>query len=115
MDKNENVTLYTNYSSSGNLQKQIEQGAPADVFISAAAKQMNALQEAELILDETRRDLLNNKVVLVVPADSSLVLTDFTGLTDASIRQIAVGDPEFVPAGMEQMLIGLSPRKVALG
>ncbi len=99
MEKNKNVTLTTNFSSSGTLQKQIEQGAPADVFISAASKQMNALQDAGLLLDDTRRDLLNNKVVLVVPAGSSLSIPDFSGLVDSSIKKIAVGDPEFVPAG----------------
>jgi molybdate transport system substrate-binding protein len=60
---------------------------------------MNILQEAGLLLDGSRVDLLNNKVVLIVPAGSSLAVSDFTGLVDASIKQIAVGDPEFVPAG----------------
>ncbi len=99
MEKHKNVTVYTNYAASGTLQKQIEQGAPADVFISAAAKQMNALEDAGLILVETRRNLLNNKVVLVVPADSTLEISSFMNLVDPSINQIAVGDPEFVPAG----------------
>ena len=72
VSKNPNVTITPNFASSGTLQTQIEEGAPADVFISAAAKQMDALQEGGLIVDDTRRDLLNNKIVLVVPANSTL-------------------------------------------
>jgi molybdate transport system substrate-binding protein len=86
-------------NNNGTLQKQIEQGAPADVFLSAAAKQMNALQDGGLIIDSTRQDLLNNKVVLVVPANSSLEITDFNDLLNENVKQIALGDPEFVPAG----------------
>ncbi|MFA5307862.1 MAG: molybdate ABC transporter substrate-binding protein [Dehalococcoidales bacterium] len=94
-----NVTVVANFASSGTLQKQIEQGAPADVFISAAAKQMDALQGESLILDATRRDLLNNRVVLVVPVNSTLVLNDFTDLLNSDVLQIAIGDPDSVPAG----------------
>jgi molybdate transport system substrate-binding protein len=99
IQKNENVEIVANFASSGTLQKQIEQGAPADVFISAAAKQMNALQEGGLIIDDTRQDLLNNKVVLVVPVNSTLDITDFTDLLNDEVKQVAIGDPEFVPAG----------------
>ncbi len=99
VSKYPHVTITPNFASSGTLQKQIEQGAPADVFISAAAKQMNALQDGGLILNETRRDLLNNKIVLVVPANSTLNLTSFTDLTGDGVIKIALGDPEFVPAG----------------
>jgi molybdate transport system substrate-binding protein len=56
MEKNKNVTVVTNLGSSGTLQTQIEQGAPADVFISAASKQMNALQEGALIIESSRRN-----------------------------------------------------------
>ena len=99
MAKNKNVTVVANFAASGTLQTQIEQGAPADVFISAASKQMNALQDKGLILDETRRDLLNNKVVMIVPVDSTLGLDDYMDLVNDDVKQIAIGDPEFVPAG----------------
>ena len=99
MQKNKNITIVANYAASGTLQKQIEQGAPADVFISAGAKQMQALQDEGLLLDGTRQNLLTNKVVLVVPIDSTLTMADFTGLTGASVQKIAIGDPESVPAG----------------
>jgi len=99
IQKNANVKITANFASSGTLQKQIEQGAPADVFISAAAKQMNALQDEGLIVDDTRQDLLNNKVVLVVPTDSNVEISDFTDLINDDVKQVAIGDPEFVPAG----------------
>ena len=99
MEHHKNVTVIANFASSGTLQKQIEEGAPADVFISAAAKQMNALEEGGLIIDSSRRNLLNNKVVLVVPANSTLGIVDFSDLQSNDVEQIALGDPELVPAG----------------
>ncbi len=100
MEKNDYVKIVANFASSGILQKQIEQGAPADVFISAAAKQMDTLQAGKLIIDETRRDLLNNKIVLVVPTDSTLSISGFMDLMNDDIQHIAIGDPEFVPSGI---------------
>jgi molybdate transport system substrate-binding protein len=90
-----------NFASSGSLQRQIEQGAPVDVFISAATKQMDALEAQGLILTETRRDLLKNQMVLVTPAGSKtkLKISDFDDLTTEGITQIALGEPESVPAG----------------
>jgi molybdate transport system substrate-binding protein len=100
MQKHNNVTITANFAASGILQKQIEQGAPADVFISAAAKQMDALQAGGLIINATRRDLLNNKIVLVVPSNSTLNISAFTDLLKEDVKQIAIGDPEFVPSGI---------------
>ena len=68
------VTLDFSFAGSGALQTQIEEGAPADLFISAAKKQMNALKEEKLMKEDSICDLLENKVVLIVPADSSLGL-----------------------------------------
>lgn len=100
MQENKNVTIVTNFASSGILQQQIEQGAPADVFISAAAKQMDALQSGGLIINDTRQDLLNNKIVLVVPKNSTLNISNFMDLLNDDVKQIAMGDPEFVPSGI---------------
>lgn len=97
--QNPNVTITANFGGSGTLQKQIENGAPVDIFISAAAAQMDALQKEKLILNDTRKDLLVNKVVLIVPADSSLGITGFKDLTGDTVKKVAIGDPKSVPAG----------------
>lgn len=86
-----------NFGSSGTLAMQIDQGAPADVFLSAAAKPMDDLQAKGLIVAETRSNLLRNSLVLIAPLDSGL--RDFQGLTTASVKTIALGDPASVPAG----------------
>ncbi len=88
-----------NFAASGSLQQQIEQGALVDVFISAAAKQMDALQAKNLIVPTTRRNLLRNHLALVVPVDSRLGLTDFRQLTLSSVRRISIGEPRSVPVG----------------
>jgi molybdenum ABC transporter, periplasmic molybdate-binding protein len=85
------------YDSSGKLQTQIEEGLEADVFMSAATKQMNALLEQGLIEAESVVELLENKIVLIVPANSDLAIATFEEIINADI--IAVGDPESVPAG----------------
>ncbi|NLA10965.1 MAG: molybdate ABC transporter substrate-binding protein [Firmicutes bacterium] len=97
-DEQAHVTIEFNFGSSGALQQQIEQGAPADIFMSAASKQMNELEEKELLLDGTRVDLLQNELVLVVPKGFAGV-EEFGDLTADEIELIAIGDPESVPAG----------------
>ena len=93
------VTVNYNFAASGVLQQQIEQGAPVDVFFSAATKQMDALQAESLIVAETRRNLLTNQLALIVPKSSTLGLTGFRQLTNASIKKISVGEPRSVPVG----------------
>lgn len=93
----ENIEFSNNFGSSGTLAAQIDQGAPVDIFISAAAKPMDDLAANGLIVTGTRRNLLRNTLVLIAPLDSKL--RDFQGLTDKSIRVIALGDPAGVPAG----------------
>jgi molybdate transport system substrate-binding protein len=97
--ENQGITVDYTFAASGPLQQQIEQGAPVDLFISAASRQMDALQEKNLILAATRRNLLTNRLVLVVPRNSTLGLTSFQQLTNSSIRRISVGEPRSVPAG----------------
>ncbi|MFA9381655.1 MAG: molybdate ABC transporter substrate-binding protein [Acetanaerobacterium sp.] len=93
------VTLTISFASSGALQAQIEEGAPADVFVSAAQKQMDALEEKELIAADTRRDLLINKVVLIVPADSPNTGLTFEEVATDKVSKVALGEPSSVPAG----------------
>lgn len=97
--ENENVSITYNFGSSGALQKQIEQGAEADIFVSAANKQMDALKSANLIVNDSSFTLLENSVVLVVPNDSDLTISDFKDLADEKIQKIALGEPSSVPAG----------------
>ena len=93
------VTITPNYGSSGTLQTQIENGAPCDVFLSAAAAQMDNLQNESLLLAGSRVNLLTNKIVLIVPKANPLGLTGFNDLTLSKVKLIAIGDPKSVPAG----------------
>lgn len=93
------VTLTFSYGASGALQTQIEEGAPADIFMSAATKQMDALAEENLLAVDTRKDLLVNKVVLIKPLDSELELTSFKDVASDQVKSVALGEPEGVPVG----------------
>jgi molybdate transport system substrate-binding protein len=84
--------------ASGILQKQIEEGAPVDVFISAAPAQMNALEEKGLLLAGTRRDIAGNRLVLVVPVGSTAVYS-LEDLKKPEVNNIAIGEIRSVPAG----------------
>jgi molybdate transport system substrate-binding protein len=94
---NPNVTITYNFGSSGTLQKQIEEGAPADLFISAGKKQMDALAEKDLIIEDSRKDLVGNDLVLIAGKDSTLA--GFDELTSNKVGKISIGEPESVPAG----------------
>jgi molybdate transport system substrate-binding protein len=96
--KNSDVKLTFNFGSSGTLQQQIEQGADVDIFISAATKQMDALESKDLIFKDTRKDLLQNDVVLIVPKDNSAI-KGFNDLITDKAKKIALGEPKTVPAG----------------
>lgn len=93
------IVIRFNYGGSGTLQHQIEQGAPVDLFVSAAAAQMDALESKGLLVPKTRRNIAGNTLVLIVPADSSGI-GDFKDLADPRVTLIAVGDPQTVPAGL---------------
>ncbi len=96
----QNIKVYCNFAGSSTLQRQIEKGAPADVFISASPKQIDVLQQKGLLYEDSRRAILTNRLVLVAPADSSLTMTDVGLLTQDPIRRIAIGEPNSVPAGI---------------
>ena len=97
-EKYPGVKVTPTYASSGDLQTQIENGLKADVFMSAANKQMNALANKSLVDNDTNVQFLENKVVLIVPKDSKANITSFEDLKNVN-GTIAIGDPESVPAG----------------
>lgn len=92
------VKIVFNYAGSGTLQHQIEQGAPVDIFFSAAEKQMDRLESEGLLEPGTRRNLVRNTLVLVAPASSN-ALANFQDLAKPQIKIIALGEPATVPAG----------------
>lgn len=106
-EANPGVTVKGTYDSSGKLQTQIEEGLDADVFMSAATKQMKALDEEGMIASDTITDLLENKIVLIVPTGNEKKLEKFEDIEKAG--SIALGDPASVPAGQysEEALINL--------
>ncbi|HLX84257.1 MAG TPA: molybdate ABC transporter substrate-binding protein [Terriglobales bacterium] len=93
-----NAEVHFNLGGSGTLQRQIEQGAPVDIFISASPKEMDSLQSQGLLLPDTRKNLARNSVVLIVPAGSTSI-SGFQDLTKAVVKTVAVGEPQTVPAG----------------
>ena len=93
------VKVEFNFGSSGALQQAIENGGNADVFVSAAQKQMNALEKAGLLADGTRADLLVNDVVLIVPKDSKKNIATFEDLKGSAVQHLALGEPKGVPVG----------------
>lgn len=93
----ENVTLNFSFGGSGALQTQIEEGAPVDVFFSAAESNMDALEEQGLINTDTRKDVLKNEIVLITPKDAQGVATFEEAATKS--QKLALGEPESVPAG----------------
>ncbi len=86
------VKIYFNFAASGILQKQIEQGAPVDVFASASQVEMDSLDEKGLIINSTRTNFTTNKLVMV--AHSNLTIEELKNLD-----KIAIGNPKTVPAG----------------
>lgn len=95
----EGIDIDFTYGASGTLQKQIEEGAEIDLFVSASKKNMNNLVEGKLIDEDSVEDVVKNSLVLIVPKDSNLIKTtdDLNKLTKD--QKIAVGEPETVPAG----------------
>lgn len=94
-----NITLSFNFGASGALQQQIEQGAPADLFLSAAVKNMTALIDKELIDANQQVNLLANELVVAIPTDAKTAIESVNDLTKAEVKTVAIGIPESVPAG----------------
>jgi molybdate transport system substrate-binding protein len=93
------VIVRYNFGSSGELQKQIEAGAPVDLFVSAAQRQMDELEKKGLVAGATRKVFARNVLTVVKPVDSKIDITKPADLLDARITKIVVGNPRTVPAG----------------
>ena len=93
------VKLHFNFGASGALQQQIEQGAPVDLFLSAASKNMKALVDKQLVAPDQQKNLLANELTVITAADTSISVQEAKDLLKADIQKIAIGIPETVPAG----------------
>ena len=89
-----------NFGSSAMLARQIEEGAPGDLFISADENTMNLLQGRGWIIGDTRKSVLSNDLVIVVPSDSTLSISGARDLVQPKVERIALADPRIVPAGV---------------
>ena len=99
-EKQSGDKIIFNFGASSTLARQIEAGAPADIFFSADEAKMDALEKKGLIDPATRKSRLGNSLVVVVPADSTLSIQSARDLTNASVERIALADPKAVPAGV---------------
>ncbi|MEA2328733.1 MAG: molybdate transport system substrate-binding protein [Thermoanaerobaculia bacterium] len=93
-------TLLFDFGASSTLARQIAEGAPSDVFFSADELKMDQLQQRGFIIKESRRSILSNTLVIIVPSDSNLKITKAADLADDAISNIAVAEPQSVPAGI---------------
>ncbi|MBF0338525.1 MAG: molybdate ABC transporter substrate-binding protein [Nitrospirae bacterium] len=93
------VKVLYNFGASGSLARQIEEGAPADVFASAAQKDMDDIEIKGLVVPGTRLNFARNSVVLVVPTSGDVRIDSFAALKLAGIKKVAIGNPRTVPAG----------------
>ncbi|TRM12919.1 molybdate ABC transporter substrate-binding protein [Lentibacillus cibarius] len=98
-ENEDNAELTLNFGSSGKLAQQIQQGAPADVFISANQNWMNRLENDDLILPATRKEITGNSIVLIANKDSTLDYDSIDTVEPNDVEQIAIGNPDSVPAG----------------
>lgn len=96
--ENPGVKVVFNFGSSGSLEQQIRNGAPIDAFISAANKQIDALEKDGFLVPATRRVIATNAVVLIAPVDSDFPKS-FRELASLTTGPIAIGEPKSVPAG----------------
>jgi molybdate transport system substrate-binding protein len=93
------VTLRFTFASTGTLQKQIEQGAPIDIFVSADAHTFEQLRQNKMVIATHDRPLVYNELVLITQKNHSSLVHSLSDLTNPTIRSVAIGIPETVPAG----------------
>lgn len=92
-------TVKFNFGPSSGLARQIEEGAPVDIFFSADLPQMDALDKNGRLELGTRKNLLSNQLVIIVPADSKFAISSAKDLLKAAIKRIALAEPSSVPVG----------------
>ncbi len=88
------------FGASSSLARQIDEGAPADIFISADLAQMDHLEKNGRLEPGTRKNLLSNQLVMIVPADSRLAIASPKDLLKPEVKSIALAEPSSVPAGV---------------
>ncbi len=93
------IKVEYNFANSGFIQQQVQQGAPLDVVFFAAASFMDSLENENLLVKGSRRDILSNRMALIVPADGESTLEDFADLVAEEIRVLSIGDLQAMPAG----------------
>ncbi|ELX8380266.1 molybdate ABC transporter substrate-binding protein [Providencia vermicola] len=102
--KESKIEVVSSYASSSTLARQIEQGAPANLFISADQQWMDYAIDKQLMVENTRYTLLGNELVLIAPKDSKIEKVDINKQTDwkklLDGGRLAVGDPDHVPVGI---------------
>ena len=99
-EKQSGHTILFNFGASSVLARQIQEGAPADLFISADEVKMDQIQQRGLIVRKSRRSILSNTLVIIVASDSRLRITSAADLINPAIRNLAVAEPQTVPAGI---------------
>ncbi len=99
-EKESGDQLLFNFAASSLLARQIQEGAPADLILSADDAKVDALEKKGLILPGTRKDILSNTLVIIVPASSATEVKSPGDLTAPAINRIAIGEPGSVPAGI---------------
>ena len=99
-EKQSDDKVVFNFGASSLLERQIEEGAPADIFFSADEAKMDQLEKKNLVLKGTRKSRLSNSLVIITAADSDIKIKSAADLASATIRRIALADPKAVPAGI---------------
>ena len=91
--------VYFNFGASGSLLQQIARGAPVDVFASADMETMDRAEKQNLLFRDSRQNFAANRLVVAVPAKSTLALSSLADMIGADVQRIAVGIPDSVPVG----------------
>ncbi|MEH1938393.1 MAG: molybdate ABC transporter substrate-binding protein [Nostoc sp.] len=100
---NPNVSFINTFGASGTLANQILAGTnpnPVDIFFSVSQTPLDNLQDANKLIPETRQDILNNTLAIITPINSTISISSVQDLLQPQVRQVAIGNPTVVPAGV---------------